>query len=100
MSERNWRKRYERQIQANNLLNDRLRDERKEQGRRETRLLKHIRTLNEDNKSMLTDTMILKSVLLENGINDPTITVPEEDKVSDAEGGEAGSPEVLEEEKE
>lgn len=72
MSADKWRNRYEQQKLANNLMSERLRDERKAARDKEGRMLQYISQLRDDNKTMLSDTLVMKAVLQENGIADPT----------------------------
>lgn len=68
-----WQKRYQLQVQESNGLSDRLRLTRKVARERETTLIKAIKALQADNKKLITEVMILKVTLSENGIIDPTV---------------------------
>lgn len=58
MSAAKWQVRYERQVQANNLLSDKLRTTRRDFAKKEGQLLSYIGTLREDNKRLLTESLV------------------------------------------
>jgi hypothetical protein len=68
MSAAKWEKRYRQQVDGNNLLSDKLRQTRAAIRERETELLKYIKDLKADNQQLLSEVLVLKSTLLEAGV--------------------------------
>ena len=73
MSANSQRKALQRQVDQNNLLSDRLRQTRAAMREREAGLLKYIKDLRADNQALLSEVLVLKSTILEAGIEDASV---------------------------